>query len=219
MAATFRTLKQLRDELAIRLGFASQNGLVNAALLNSFLRTANEQVWAQCSWLHNRRGAELTLTATSQFLGYPDGAEPGFLTCVSARISGQWIPLSAGIDPEHRLLNIQAGYPLRYEQNAEDAGVAKIEFWPVAQQDTPIRLEYDARPGAFTKDTDRPAVFDELVFLHALVNAKLHYRQPDGQVYSGQLETLLGEYKARHFGRRVFCAHARMPDPYSIPPG
>lgn len=219
MAATYRTLKQLRDDLAVRLGFAAQHSQVNAALLNSFLRSANQQLWIQSSWLHGRKDYEGTLTAGAQFLAYPAGLEPGFITSIAAKISGQWVPLDNGIDPEHRLSITSASYPTRYAENANDAGTVKLEFWPLTSQNVDIRIEFDASGGAFTSDTDRPSVPDELVFLHALVNAKLHYRQPDGQGYASQLETMLSAYKARNFGRRVFSPATREVDPYSIPPG
>lgn len=219
MAAIYRTLKQLRDDLSVRLGFAAQYSQINSSILNSFLRSANQQLWIQSSWLHGRRDYEGTLTAGAQFMAYPSGIEPGFIFSMAAKISGQWVPLDRGIDPEHRLSVTSASYPTRYAENANDAGAVKIEFWPLTSQNVDVRIEYDAASGAFTQDNDRPSVPDELVFLHALVNAKLHYRQPDGQTYASQLETMLSAYKARNFGRRVFSPEKAKVDPYSIPPG
>ncbi|MBT9169347.1 MAG: hypothetical protein DDT19_02706 [Syntrophomonadaceae bacterium] len=213
----YRTLKQLRDEVSLRLGFGAQYSHVNAAILNSFLRSANEQIWIQSSWLHGRRVTETT--TNQRFLTYPTGAAPGFLTSVSVRVSGQWAPLIEGIDDAQRGAVVTASWPSRYAENAHDAGTAKIELWPAPSQNVNIRIQFDASPGVFVNDTDRPSVPDELVFLHALVNGKLHYRQPDGQGYSSQLETMLDAYRTKNFGRKVFKPDERAPDPYSFPPG
>lgn len=219
MAAIYRTLKQLRDELSMRLGFAAQHSQINAALLNSFLRSANAQIWAQSSWLHGRKDSESTLTTPWQFLAYPSGVEPGFITSISAKVSNQWVPLTAGISDAQRTAITAASYPTNYAENSNDAGTAKIEVWPVCTANVDIRIQYDAQPSAFTKDTDRASVPDELVFLHALVNAKLHYRQPDGQGYGTQLQTMLDTYLAKNFGKRVYSPQEKPVDPYSLPPG
>lgn len=215
----YRTLKQLRDELAVRLGFSAQHSQINAALLNSFLRSANEQIWIQSAWLHGRKDAETTLTTPWQFIAYPTGCEPGFITAISAKVGGQWVPLVNGIDEADRLAITSASYPSNYAENANDNGTAKIELWPVSSQNVDIRFQFDARPAAFTKDTDAPSVPDELVFLHALTGAKLHYRQPDGEGYASQLNAMLDSYKAKNFGRRVFSPNRQPLDPYSLPPG
>lgn len=219
MAAIYRTLKQLRDELSVRLGFAAQHSQINAALLNSFLRSANAQIWAQSSWLHGRKDSESTLTTPWQFLAYPSGVEPGFITSISAKVSNQWVPLTNGISDAQRTAITAASYPTNYAENSNDAGTAKIEVWPVCTANVDIRIQYDAQPSAFTKDTDRASVPDELVFLFALTNAKLHYRQSDGEAYSSQLNSLLDAYRARNFGRRVFSPSKKEFDPYSVPPG
>ena len=41
---------------------------------------------------------------------------------------------------------------------------------------------------------------DEMILLHALANAKAHYRQPDAQIYQGQLNSLLGHIRGQSFG-------------------
>ncbi len=219
MAATYRTLKQLRDDLALRLGFGAQHSQINAPLLNSFLRSANSQLWVVSEWLHGRKDYEGALTTPWQFMAYPTGCEPGFIRSISAKVSGQWVPLHRGIDDSMRSSITSASYPTHYDENANDAGESKLEFWPVSTANVDIRIEFEAQPSAFTKDTDRASLPDELVFLHALVNAKLHYRQPDGESYVGQLNNMLDQYKARNFGKRVFSPHEKMPDPYCLPPG
>lgn len=216
---TYRTLKQLRDDLAVRLGFGAQNGRINEPLLNSFLRSANAQIWAVSEWLHGRKDYEGSLTTPWQFISYPTGCEPGFIRSISVKVSGQWVPLTRGINDAMRSAVTSASYPTHYDENANDADVSKVEVWPISTANVDYRIEFEAQPSAFTKDTDRSSVPDELVFLHALVNAKLHYRQPDGEGYSSQLNNLLDTYKTRNFGRKVFGPTPKSPDPYETTPG
>ena len=215
---TYRTLKQLRDELSVRLGFGAQNGQINAPLLNSFLRSANAQIWLVSDWLHGRKDFEVALTTPWQFMAYPTDCEPGFISSISVKVSGKWVPLFRGIDDVMRSAITAAPYPTRYDENANDAGLSKIEFWPVSTQNSTIRINFEAQPTSFVKDTDRASVPDEMVFMHALVNAKLHYRQPDGQGYASQLDNMMDAYKSRHFGKKVFSPGEKMLDPYLLPP-
>jgi hypothetical protein len=39
-----------------------------------------------------------------------------------------------------------------------------------------------------------------MILLHALANAKAHYRQPDAATYQGQLNTLLATLRGQSFG-------------------
>lgn len=222
MAAAYRTLETLRRELSARLGFAAQHTNINTGLLDSLLREANNQLWAQVNWKHKRKSLETTLTVASggRFLDYPADCEPGFITDIYAKVSGQWIELEEGIDAERRLLASPASFPLRFAESYESGTAVKLEFWPVVSQNTDIRIEYTASPSEFTQPGDRPSVPDQLVLLHALVNAKLHYRQPDAQVYSSQLEALLAKHKKANFGKATFSPRAKEKefDPYLLPP-
>jgi hypothetical protein len=38
-----------------------------------------------------------------------------------------------------------------------------------------------------------------MILLHALANAKAHYRQPDAKTYEGQLNALLGSLRTQSF--------------------
>lgn len=94
-----------------------------------------------------------------------------------------------------------------------------IEIWPTPDTAYTARLDFFRQLGAFTEDEDIcPVHPSRLVFLHALVNGKAHYDQPDAQVYIPQMEQLLRQIRGRQFqGKRFFVETPyHKVDPYSI---
>lgn len=76
-----------------------------------------------------------------------------------------------------------------------------MEVWPPPDGIYTIRRYYVASPARFTQDNDRASLDDALIFLHALTNAKLHYKQQDGQTYANQLNAMLDKLKAKNRGQ------------------
>ena len=181
-----RTLGEIRSDLQIRLGFgaAGQAGVVNAPVIDSFIRSADEQLYWQCDWRHLISTLE-RLTGIEQALyDYPSDANPSRLLQVAVRVGGVWQALTAGIELYHRSRDSH-GVPYRYD------AIGQVELWPVPDSPIPLRFEYVKAYQHMVSDNDRPMCDSQLVFLQALVNAKLHYRQPDGQVYADQMRALL----------------------------
>lgn len=86
----------------------------------------------------------------------------------------------------------------------------QVEFWPEPDISYTARIDFYRQLGAFTEDTDIcPVEPSRLVFLHALINAKAHYDQPDAQIYIAQMEQLLRQVRARQHGtERHFMRYA-----------
>jgi hypothetical protein len=84
-------------------------------------------------------------------------------------------------------------YPSRFER------LARILVYPKADQAYTVRIWFVADLARFTQDNDRPGLDDEMIFLHALANAKAHYRQPDAATYQGQLNTMLATLRGQSF--------------------
>jgi hypothetical protein len=63
-----------------------------------------------------------------------------------------------------------------------------------------IRFWFIKDLSPFVGNDDPATLDDELILLHAVANAKAHYRQPDAQVYQGQLNSLLGHIRGLSFG-------------------
>lgn len=202
-----KTLKQLRDDLARRLGWgATVDNLPPGVpeLLNSFLQDAQESLYCRYDVLRTERFFSWPLVQGVRLYDLPDNAEtctkkldPRKVTWVGYERDGIWAPLVCGIPPELYSHNIQ-GMPERYEIRQ------CIEIWP-APDDTAQSLVIKGHFGleAFSADTDHSTIDSHAVFLLALANAKAHYGKPDANNYIAQLEAYLVDVVAgSHHTRR-----------------
>jgi hypothetical protein len=80
------------------------------------------------------------------------------------------------------------------------SGYAQILIYPKADATYTVRFWFVGDLDRFTEADDRATLDDEMILLHALANAKAHYRQPDAATYQGQLNTLLGSLRGQSFG-------------------
>lgn len=206
-----RTLGDIRSDIQIRLGFglAGQAGVVNSPIIDSMIRSAQTQLYEQFDWLELKAVEERVAGTDQQFYDYP-------ADCNIERIIGMWVkwgnryyPLTEGINATDRGWN-PGGVPQKYERRAQ------YELWPVpASADYTIRIEYVKTLPAMVVSSDRTAIPSEPVYLHALANAKAHYRQPDAQTYATQLDALLRKLKAEHRSKTVWGkTHTRSPYDY-----
>lgn len=209
-----RTLGELRSELSARLGFGAQGGSgVNQVLLNSFLQTAQDGLYWQYDFEELRKttedaAADNIVTGVGQTLyDYPDDCEPRRIIEVAVSYQETWQILKEGIDARHDSVAATQSYPLRFDRRQQ------LEIWPQPNGQYPLRIEYYQRPSRFTQDGDRATVDDGLVLLHALVSAKLHYRQPDAQVYSDQLTAMLGRLRRGAVGKKRFMRGSGYSEP------
>jgi hypothetical protein len=190
-----RTLKQLRDDMMTRLGFAAQvasppPGM--SALLNSFLVEAQELLYRRYSVLRTDRAYSWPLTTGVRFYDLKANAETSTLRVDPRKIrwvgvvrDGIWRPMRAGIPPE-LYSNTVTGWPTHYE--IRDA----IEVWPAPlTTDGSLVVKGDFGPQPFAADTDQATIDDRPVFLLALSNAKAHYGRPDAGNYVREMETLI----------------------------
>ena len=209
----YRTLGELRSDIQVRLGFgmAGQSGVVNAPLIDSMLRSAQNQLYEQFDW-SNLRAVETRMTGQNQqFYDYPANCNVDRLHGLYIKFGGQNHKLEEGIDALSRQIPASS-IPLKYERRDQ------IELWPVPQAQYEFRLEYEKTPGAFTANSDRCSLPDEIVYLHALANAKEHYRQPDAKTYMSQLESMMLRLKARHRGNKTYSRSRGESSPYDSAP-
>jgi len=195
MTTINRQLGDLRAEMLVRLGFgaAGSSSVTNSAIIDSFLRSAQEQLYWQYEWAELRAYSEQTTGIDQRLYDYPADCEVERILSVHILDGETYYPVTEGIMMQMRS-DLSGGRPRRYER------AAQIEVWPPADAAYTLRIDYTQSLARFTNDTDRTTIKSELVFLHALANAKLHYRQPDAATYSNQLQAILGRLKAAQRG-------------------
>lgn len=191
----YRTLGELESELLSRLGMGAQgaNGAAQT-LLRSFLRNGQSQIyWAQ-DWKHLTWYEDKTLGVDQNQLDYPDVCERDRrILRVETVYNGQWRRIPEGIRTEDWSKMSTKSYPVRCERYAQ------LLLYPIANQAYTIRFWYVADLGRFTEAGDRASLDDEMILLHAITNAKAHYRHPDAKLYEGQLATLMGSLRGQSF--------------------
>lgn len=204
-----KTLGEIRSDIQTRLGFgmAGQAGIVNSALIDSMIRSAQEQLYTQFDWAELKAVYERLTGADQQFYDYPPD-------CNIERITGFWViwggkhvALKEGIKASDRSFSV-GSVPARYERRDQ------IELNPIPSSDEyTLRFEYIKTLSPLVVNSDRTSLPSEIVYLHALSNAKAHYRQPDAATYASQLEAMLEKLKAKHRKTTVY-GRERKASPY-----
>lgn len=207
----YKTLGELRSTLITRLGFGAAGAAagVITANVDSFLFNAQVQLYWQFDWKKLEYRHDKTMGVGQSLYDYPtvaggataDAHDERILRVeVNLAISGnpRWVELKEGISIDHRNALVNNSAPCRYERYAQ------LEVLPAPDQAYTLRVWYTRALGQFTMDNDRATIDDNLIFLHALSNAKAHYKQTDAQFYSSQLDALLMKMKSKGFGRRNF---------------
>ena len=202
MTPSFDTLSNLRRRLAVRLGFGAQADAlgIQAPILDDFLQSAQTYLCRMIRWRHLQRLHVEDLGVGQRVMDLPDDCLTDGIHRVLVLDAGVWREVKAGLPALLRQRSEDTGIPLRYELLAHEEGVGQLHFQPIPTTKVQIAIEYYAAPARFTSSTDRASIPDDLIFLHALANAKAHYRQPDAQAASGQLDNALVKARIHNFG-------------------
>lgn len=195
---TYKTLGELRSDLSRRLGFGAQGSSgINSALLDTFLQNAQDQLFAAFEWRNLIKYDEKVTGIGQVNYDWATDCEPTHLREIAIHDGSRWLEMREGITWDMRSQDTTS-IPCRYERYAQ------MEVWPIPDTAYTIRRYYVATPARFTQDNDRCSIDDGLVFLHAVTNAKLHYKQNDGQAYANQLNAMLDKLKGKNRGQAVF---------------
>lgn len=241
-----RTLDDLANELAVRLGFGAQGGasIIQRPLLYSALRSAQIQLYEEFGQelLHVINEYDPAFLIAGEYLyDFPDDCDPNRITAVSICWGGRYIQIDRGISTLRRNVtdrcendveepanntcdavpevvavtdNTRWSRPVRWDMRLSedrathddslppddphgDLRVGQMEFWPTPDLNYGLRLEYYRKMLPFNTGTDTASINEEMLLLHALVNMKSHYRQPDAGVYAGQLQNMLGRIRGK----------------------
>jgi len=199
-----RTLLSLRTELAQRLGFSSSGSgaILQANLLDSALRSGQEQLFYEFGDVLTNKINDTVpgkTVANQNTYNVPSDCNLRKPLVVSVKREGSenYYTIPSGISPaEHNFESITTQTPSRWDV-LEDGGVPKLELWPTPDtSDDNIRLEYNSGLKPFSEDIDSTSIEPQLILLHGITTMKAHYRQPDYEIYAGQLESLLGRIRA-----------------------
>ena len=218
-----RTLGDLRDELARRLGFHTQGAQAqaNRLLLESFVQRAQDKLWWMHDFPHLRKFADITVDRATDINGnpqvfwdWPADCDHRRIYVVACWITGWWYPLEKGIEAPHDALT-QSGYrafPQRWDDGPQ------LEIWPAPDQPYTIRIEYQRRPDPFTQPNHYCTIDSDLILLMATVEAKLHYGQPDAQAYADELALMTRRLRASaHAGETLKLGEAKPSPPPPMP--
>lgn len=217
----YRTLETLRTELLARLGMAGMgaSGGANLTSIDSFLRNGQAQLYRMQDWRHLTDYQDKTLGQAQNLLDYPNAGVMTGRSCardqrilkVETIYSGQYLQLREGITTDMWSTMETQAQPIRYERYAQ------MLIYPKANQVYTVRVWFVADLDPFTEDDDTATLDDEMILLHALANAKAHYRQPDAPTYQGQLNTLLGTLRGQSFGENGVYRRGDSPAPMRKP--
>lgn len=116
--------------------------------------------------------------------------------------------------PEPVLAMEQEGWPTHFEIRQ------CIEVWPAPEAtEGTLLVRGHFKPAAFDADADKPSIDPDIIYLHALANAKAHYRQPDAGNYVSQMEVMLQNLVAgTHAGARYIPGRDRYVDYVYVAP-
>lgn len=192
----YRTLGDLRGELLARLGMGAMgaSGGANQALIDSFLRNGQHQLYHLQDWKHLTWHQDYTTGVDQNLYDYPDDADQDRrILRVEVKIAGMFTPVHMGITTDMWSTMDTKGAPARYEPYAQ------LLIYPKADQAYTLRVWYVKDLEPFTENAHRATIDDEMILLHALANAKAHYRHPDATRYEGQLDNLVARIRGQSF--------------------
>ena len=208
----YDTLLTLQTRMLIRLGFANQTAAPPpgmAALLQEFLQSSQNYLYRRYSATRTRRWFRWKVNPLQRFYSLLDNDEnilQGYTmdpekTVIYAGIQDSrnvWYPLIEGIPAPLYTMLAKPWRPARYEiRNA-------IELYPAPDQTYWLWVKGHFGLQSFSAPSDITTIDSELVFLHALANAKSHYGQPDAnnieaQANAFRAELVASSHKTGHY--------------------
>jgi hypothetical protein len=208
------TLGALRSRLRARLGFAAAGAAagVNQTTLNDFLYTAQSTLYWLIEWARLRRYEDKTIGVDQYLIDYPTTAHRDRIKAISILDNNIWTPaLKKGIPPESYTYQDDNRRPTHWEPYDQ------IEFNCKAEKEYTARIFFIKDLDRFTQDSDRATIDSDLVFIHALGDAKEHYRQPDWKRYADQRDAMIVKLKGKNWGKEVFSPYDYAEEPLVKP--
>lgn len=201
------TLGVLRARLRARLGFSAAGAAagINQTLLNDFLQGSQTLLYWMVEWARLRRYENKSIGVGQTLIDYPLTANRDRILRISILDpdTGQYSPpIKKGISPEMYTTVGNRTRPYRWEPYEQ------IELYPQADKAYEARIWFIRDfVNQFTEDGHATTIDSELVFIHALGDAKEHYRQPDWKRYADARDALVLKLKGKNWGKDVFSPY------------
>lgn len=152
---TEKTLKTLREDLAVRLGYGGMTtAAINKKLLNSFLVNAQEELWERLTMNQVRDEVYQWIAPDRTYVNYPSTIDPDRIREITVDYSGNddWEPLHEGVEWYDDNTIDLLSWPRKYEHQNDT-----LEVWPRCDaRDTyivtgvtlnnPIEIDFAAAP-------------------------------------------------------------------------
>jgi hypothetical protein len=189
-----------------------------APLVNDFLFDAQAYLWRTFNALQTARFFRWKISPGQRFYSLLDNDEDLLSTFHMDPLKtiewagiqdtrNVWYPLIEGIPPQLYTMITKPWRPARY------AIRQAIEVYPMPDQTYWLWMRANFGLLSFVNDTDTTTIDSNLIFLHALANAKAHYGQPDANNY----ETMATSYR----GQLIAATHGTssyIPGTIAVPP-
>ena len=215
------TMSSLSARILVRLGFANQatNPPPGMALLvQDFLTSAQTYLYKRYLQLHTKRLFRWKVNPGQRFYSLKDNDEDVLCNFTMDPLKSiewagiqdtrnVWYPLIQGIPPQLYTMITKPWRPARYDIRQA------IELYPMPDQTYWLWIKGHFGLTSFLLPTDTTTLDSELVFLHALANAKAHYGQPD----SNNIEAQANAYRAELIAGTHQTAHY-LPGTIAVPP-
>lgn len=213
------TLANLQQRIMVRLGFGNQASNPPPgmpALVQDFLISGQTYLYKRYLQLHTKRLFRWKVNPGQRFYSLGD-ADQDILAANQQGITvpvidpqkriewagiqdtrNVWYPLIQGIPPQLYTMITKPWRPARYEIKS------CIELYPMPDQTYFLWFKAHFGLMPFAAPTDTTTIDSELVFLHALANAKAHYQQPDAnniesQANAYRLELVAATHQTAHY--------------------
>jgi hypothetical protein len=215
------TMSSLSARILVRLGFSNQaaNPPPGMALLvQDFLTSAQTYLYKRYLQLHTKRFFRWKVNPGQRFYSLKDNDEDVLCNFTMDPLKSiewagiqdtrnVWYPLIQGIPPQLYTMITKPWRPARYDIRQA------IELYPAPDQTYWLWVKGHFGLTSFVNPTDTTTLDSELVFLHALANAKSHYGQPD----ANNIEAQANAYRAELIAGTHQTAHY-LPGTIAVPP-
>jgi hypothetical protein len=215
------TMASLSARILVRLGFANQatNPPPGMALLvQEFLTSAQTYLYKRYLQLHTKRFFRWKVNPGQRFYSLRDNDEDVLCNFTMDPLKSiewagiqdtrnVWYPLIQGIPPQLYTMITKPWRPARYDIRQA------IELYPAPDQTYFLWIKGHFGLMSFINPTDSTTLDSELVFLHALANAKSHYGQSD----ANNIEAQANAYRAELIAGTHQTAHY-LPGTIAVPP-